>query len=181
MPSFHKIVAALKDKKNRSLLLLLAAAIVLLLLSGLFTRGTGSKTPAPDAQPALSTASTAQAELEGRLSKMLSQIEGVGPAQVMITYATGAQNVYVTEGKISRNNDDSRTSYDDQRTVLVVRGDGGTEQPVLQKQAEPEIRGVLVMCPGADNERAALKITEALKAVLDVSDEKICVAKGAET
>ena len=41
----------------------------------------------------------------------------------------------------------------------------------------PEIQGVLVVCDGGDDEDVRKRVTDAVKAALDIGDRHICVTK----
>ena len=92
----------------------------------------------------------------------------------MITLQNGIEYVFANESKINQTstNDQldssSRTSSgeDKEYKILTVNDGNGGQKPILIKQNEPKIKGVLIACDGGDNDTTVFKITEALKTCL---------------
>ncbi|MDD6276616.1 MAG: hypothetical protein PUB20_07330 [Clostridia bacterium] len=111
-------------------------------------------------------------ELEERLTQIITSIDGAGNAKVMITLDTGDENIYAVEDKSS--NSEKSGSYD--RSYVVIEKDG-EESGLLLKVAEPEIRGVAVVCEGADLPEVRSEIVSTVTAVLGVSSNRVSIAK----
>lgn len=94
-----------------------------------------------------STVDTYRNSLETDLKEIIESIEGVGSCEVMLTIENSAESIYLEK------------------------------TDTLTKQIEPKIRGVLVVCEGGDNPVVTERIFSALKSVLGISSNEICVTK----
>ena len=55
----------------------------------------------------------------------------------------------------------------EQTHILMDRGSG--EEPLVEKQIEPQVRGVMILCEGAENPVVReQRVTEAVKTVLGI-------------
>lgn len=125
--------------------------------------------------------------LEKKLTTLLGSIEGVGKAQVMLTLESSAQMIYATEDKVQTERmqdvsgeDKKKEQVSDQTQsslVLVDRG-SGQKQPLIKTQMEPVVKGVVVVCAGADSKVVTARIVDAVTTALGVGANKVCVAKG---
>lgn len=123
-------------------------------------------------EPAENTAEINPAEyeqsVENRLSGLISCIDGAGRTKVMITLDSGDENVYATEDK------SGEKTYE--REYVVIKQDGN-EGGMLLKVTEPEIRGVAVVCEGADSAAVRQEIINTVTAVLGVGTSRVNIAK----
>lgn len=106
--------------------------------------------------------------LERRLAELISSVEGAGRTKVMITLDSGDENVYATEDK------GGEKSYE--RNYVVVKQDGD-EEGILLKVAEPEIRGVAVVCEGANSTAVRQEIINMVTAVLNIGTNRVNISK----
>ncbi len=86
-------------------------------------------------------------ELEKKLSKVLSEVDGIGSMSIMITLDSSEENVYLKD-------DDELTSI---RT--------------------PSVRGVIVVCDGGDDIIIREKVIKAVAGVFGISTTHISVIK----
>ena len=123
--------------------------------------------------------------LSEELGNMLASMNGVGRTKVMITIGGTARNVYATDTDVN-GRETSRKSGDDEngdrqsnekKTCIVIRQRDGSEKALSVGQLMPEIKGVLVVCDGGDDEDVRKRVTDAVKAALDIGDRQICVTK----
>jgi stage III sporulation protein AG len=163
------------EKGLRLVVLLGVAGMGLILLSGLFgTEKTEESTEETqkeelDTVPSQTTEEYC-ASLEETLSEMLSQMEGVGTCQVMLTLSGSVETVYAKDMETDSGENKTKSS----QTLVLVEEDGG-ESPLVEKVLSPEISGVLVLCQGASSSAVREKVTKATKAVLGVGYSRICV------
>ena len=143
-------------------------------------------TPRQESEYGVMTNEEYTAALEKKLSTLISSIEGVGKAQVMVTLTSSARMVYATEEKTQsdhvqdisgedrkvQESDNSQISY-----ILVDKG-SGQKQPLVTTQLEPEIKGVVVICPGADSKILTSRISDVVTTALGIGANKVCVVKG---
>lgn len=119
------------------------------------------------------TAAVQEASMEEKLSRILSEIQGAGKVQVMLSYATGQQTIYQTDTDISEGEKSSNEKND---TVTVT--DSERNQTGLIRRVDPPIcLGALVVCQGADNPAIKLSIVEAVARITGLGADKICVLK----
>ncbi|HIT33039.1 MAG TPA: hypothetical protein IAC31_00195 [Candidatus Faecousia intestinigallinarum] len=111
--------------------------------------------------------------VEEQLSRILSQIQGAGRVEVMLTEALGEQTVYQT-------NDETNTDQDSnavrRETVIIANGDRG-ESGLVQQVNPPQYLGALVVCQGADSPAVRLAVTEAVSKVTGLGANRISVLK----
>lgn len=110
-------------------------------------------------------------DIENRLEELISSIEGAGKTQVMVTLECSDENVYATEQK--RSDGETGSTYED--SVVIVENEGG-ENGVLLKITQPEIRGVAVVCTGANSPVVKQSIIDTVTAVLDISSARVNIA-----
>ena len=124
------------------------------------------------ADKAAETSGDASTELELRLESILSEIDGAGEVDVMITYAS-------TENKITATstNTHSTTTVSGGQEITTVTS---TTSPVMQGsetvvlgEKMPEIVGVLVVAEGAKDIKVQLRLRDAVKTVLGINPNTI--------
>lgn len=148
-----------KQNRTRLAVVLGGAAMLLLLLSELL--------PAtPPAEPSAASASQASAyreQLEAQLQDLIGQIDGAGATTVMVTLETGEETVYAT---------DTQSGQTQSQETHVLLDDGTA---LAQTVYYPQVCGVAVVCDGGGDVRVAARITELVRALLDISSTRICV------
>lgn len=111
-------------------------------------------------------------DLEARLQVILTQIEGAGEVEVLLSYETGTTHIYQEDTKESLSGDTAQT---ESKTVLISQS--GTEEPVKMKKVYPTYRGALVVCQGADKASVRLAVTRAVAGLTGLGSDHICVIK----
>jgi len=136
-------------------------------------------------EPARQTTAAADA-LEVKLRSVLSQIQGVGKVDVMITYESSAEAVPAYDIKRSESNTREKDSEggtrditeEDYDSVLAYKDTAeGGKTPVILKETQPKVRGVLVVAEGAGSVSIRGQIISAVTVVLDVPVHKVEVAQ----
>ena len=156
-----------KIKSDRKLLIIVVLGVVgilLLTLSELMPKSE-EKPKETETAPDLTEY---EEKTEQRLAELISSIDGAGRTKVMITLNSGDENVYATEDK------DGEKTYE--RNYVVVKQDGD-ENGMLLRVEEPEIRGVAVVCEGADSAAVKQEIINTVTAVLGVGTNRVNIAK----
>lgn len=151
--------------------------VALYLLGG---AGKGEPAAAQGEQPAAAQGELAAAELEERLEQVLSCIRGAGRVDVMITYDSGPEIVPAMSTNVnstgSETSEGSRSSSSQQSTEstepATVSGSGGNE-PIVLKEIEPVVRGVIVVAEGAADIEVRIDLQRAVRAVLDIPLSRI--------
>ena len=130
------------------------------------------------------TASSMEQELELRLTEIVSHIDGAGRTKVMVTMDSTSEYVYAKDTSVrtdtSSSQENGRVSESSgssaETSHIIIDGKSGDE-PLVEKQIEPKVRGVIVLCEGADNPVVENRVTEAVKTALGISSSRICVEK----
>ena len=115
-------------------------------------------------------------KLEKRLEEMISKIDGAGKTKVMLTLDTSEQYHYLTES-VSRSSRKAEENEEEKEEEIARIDDENGEKPVLQRIDESKIRGVLVVCQGGDNAEIKESILNAVCAVLNLSSDRVSIAK----
>lgn len=110
---------------------------------------------------------TEEPDLEKDLSRILSQIAGVGKAEVLLTEASGADTIYQMDAGQNQSNLDT----------VIVTGENRTETGLIKQVISPVYQGAVVVCQGADSAGVRLAVSEAVKSVTGLSADCITVLK----
>ena len=170
------------DKKIKWVVLIGFIGILLILFSEFFPQ----KTKIPqDAVSVSSDNETFCKQTEEKLYQLVSSIQGVGEAQVWVTLESGVEYVYLQE---EVRNTDTTKDYDEegvktlrekdnseQKYILVNKN--GEEQPLIQKQLEPTVQGVVIVCEGAGSAQVNEQVVNAVTCALGISSNRVYVAQ----
>lgn len=122
--------------------------------------------------------------LENDLSSILSKIQGAGRVSVMITLKSGTEIIPAKDESISdkvTNEKDTSggTRVINEKTtddkVVFTAAQGGNSKPLIIKEINPEIKGVIVVAEGAKDSKVKLKISQAVQTVLDIPAYRVTV------
>ncbi|MBR5088327.1 MAG: hypothetical protein IK093_02760 [Ruminiclostridium sp.] len=138
-----EIKELLKTDKAVKLLLIVGAALILFAaLGGLLRRDTGKSQNTSEHD-----FSSYEQDLENRLCEILSAIDGVGDAKVMVTLDTS-----------------ERTEY-------------GKSADMQVEVTAPKVRGVIVVCDGGGSVAVRERVVNAVTGVFGISSLRISVAE----
>lgn len=123
--------------------------------------------------------------LEKRLAEVLSQVEGVGQVQVMITLKSSGELVLDRETPVMRSSTSETDSQGGSRTIsqvemgdsVVYRSQGSESAPYVIKTLSPEIEGVLVVAQGAGDAAIKRTVTAVVQALFGVEAHRVSVVK----
>lgn len=153
------------------------AGIALIFLSSLFSGQGRTEEQAAPAEQQIVSAQEYVISLQEDLSSLISQIEGAGDAQVLVTLERSAEQVYATEGRSSARAQSGSSDEEEETTYFSVRGSDGSEEALPVTEVQPVIRGVVIVCPGGGNPAVAERITRAVTTALDLSSARVCVVQ----
>lgn len=158
--------------KYKYVLLVILVGVVLLLLPPLW----GEKGEAEESasQTTKQDDAFSTAELEDRLEQILSQIQGVGETQVVLTLKSGPQDILAQDVDTSM---DDRGTQSELSSVILSQG-SGREDAIVVQQLSPQYQGALVVCSGGDDPEVRLHLVEAVSALTGLGADKISVCKG---
>lgn len=155
VPMFHKY---------KYVLLVILIGVVLLMLPG-------SKDDDTQMPQQIQTAE--KPDISKELAQILSQIEGAGKVEVMLTVSAGSETVYQSNEDHEMHSEASSWKIE---TVTVT--DADRNETGLIKQVLPEkYMGAIVVCQGADNAAVRLAVVEAVSCVTGLGADRISVWK----
>lgn len=124
-----------------------------------------------------------EATLESKLENILSKINGVGKANVMLTYTESTQMVPVYNKTEKTSNTDESDSGGGTRKIeesdvsqeVVYEDENGKNVIATQKTVSPKIEGAIITAEGASNSTIKTSIIQAVEAATGLSTHKIQV------
>jgi len=152
--------------------------ILLIFAGGLLGEKKTAAPPAPDRSRA-----DEAAQLEERLAAILSQVQGVGRAEVLITLEAGERTVYAVNEQTSGSRSESGSggspdrreeTSSSQQSYLLIDGAAGKEPLVLVREGET-VRGVVVVCEGGRDAVVRTRVLDAVTTALGVASNRVCV------
>ena len=152
------------------------AALVALIGAGLLLWPSGQETSSPSAEET-ETAEEAAAALETELETMLSAMDGVGQARVLLTVDSDGERQLAQDTELTYSGDTAAPEDYSRRSEPVLVGGGSSGQVVVTRRMYPTYRGALVVCPGGDRAEVRLAVTEAVAALTGLTADRITVAK----
>ena len=168
----------LRDRPNL-ILTLAVAGIILIAVSYIWDE---QPEPVTVSDATGSTLAEDARQLEERLTEIIGQVAGAGETCVMMTMDTTRESVYAEDitsqrrsiqtGELGSGDED----FSEERTHVLL-GNGSEESPLVEKRIEPTVRGVLILCEGAEDPVVEARVTEAVRTVLGISSSQICVEK----
>ncbi|MBQ6848720.1 MAG: hypothetical protein IJN76_01535 [Clostridia bacterium] len=112
------------------------------------------------------TAAQIEAALETRMTDLLEEVDGVGRCRVLITLESEERAVYATD--TAQSGDATSESY---LTVDTATGPAG----LLLTRIQPIVRGVVVVCAGAEDPTVCQRVRTVLVTAFHISERRICV------
>ena len=108
-------------------------------------------------------------QAEARLDESLSKIYGAGKVKTMITYECGVEYVPAfSEDKQTTTGLDGNRNTTEKNTIVMSGG-----KPVILKEIEPKVKGVIVVAEGARDARVKLELYQAVMTLLGVESSDI--------
>lgn len=171
-----------KDKKKIQLLLSLAVVcgIALIALSGLSSDKEASNVETSTKKDVATDSSKEVSEdnLESKLKNILSQIEGAGELDVMITFEASEEiqpaynsnsTTEKTQEKDAQGGERTVTTATENKTMIT----SGSNNPVVIKTTEPKIKGVIVVSSGATDQVVKQNLYSAVQTALQISGHQV--------
>lgn len=159
------------------------------LLGMLFIFLSNGKSDAPDTSINTENAAAFSVEeltarTEERLKAIVGNIYGVGRCEIMVTFENGIEYVYASEAKdVSDVLDEGEGGKKQEKIssenapVIIEQGRG--KEALKVKEIQPRVRGVVVVCDGAQDISVRQQIIDAVTTSMDISSAKVYVAKAA--
>lgn len=111
-------------------------------------------------------------EIETSLEELLSNIDGVGRVDIMITMKRGYEPSYIYNSSTNEAN----SSLSEKSELVIARGNSG-DTPVISSVSSPEYMGAVVLCDGAGSATVQLEITEAIKSLTGITSDNIKISQ----
>lgn len=160
-------------KKNIVLISLAVGAVLLLLLTEL--SGGSEENVSSDNTAVYAEEYTK--DIEKRLESILSEIDGAGKVEVMVTLESCYENVYAKGYTTKSQNSGTDAQQELTEEYIIVKQGSNNEECLVVKVYEPEVKGVAIVAQGADKLSVKTAITETVCAVLNISSAKVSVEK----
>jgi len=172
-----------------NLVIIVVVGVIIILAGGFLTKPDGSKDVMKDqgtGQIPRSSLSDSEvvysgaevvADIERRLSELLSLVEGAGQVSVMI-YADSSSELIpayndALDNRINQESDRSSTESSERRELAL----SGDSTPVILKVVIPEIKGVVVVAEGADDLLVRQELNNAVCTLLGVPEHRVQILK----
>ncbi len=171
-------------KKQKILLAALCAAGILLVLLPQISGSGNSKKSGEKEVSKISSAEEYSAALEKSLQKTVSEITGDKNSRVLVTLQSGFEYVYASEEKSNTDSAEDKSSSDTlkkeqsdkaEKSYIILKNESGDEEPLVVTEIMPEVKGIVVVCDGGNNENINLAVKNAVVTALKISESKVYV------
>lgn len=109
-------------------------------------------------------------DLETRLARILSQVEGAGKVTVLLTPQSGEEILYQTDEDRSA---DGSVRID----TVVISGSDRAQQGLIRTVTPQTYLGAIVVCQGADSPQIRFELVRAVSNVTGIGYDRISVVK----
>jgi len=122
--------------------------------------------------------------MEEELEEFLSLVCGAGRVRVMVSALGGRETVFATDTTSNRSyilEEDAQGGTRDQRQhqtqeqTVIITDRNGLDQPLILREIEPRIEGIVIIAEGGDDPFIRDALTRAAMAVLAVEAHRIQV------
>ncbi len=126
-------------------------------------------------------------DMEKQLAVILSKIQNAGKVSVMITLKGSSEIIPAKDEAVSDKVTNEKDTEGGTRTINELNTNdkvvfqniqGGLSKPLIVKEINPEIKGVIVVAEGARDPRVKLRLSQAVQTVLDIPAYRITVYEG---
>ena len=150
--------------KYRYAILILAVGLVLMLWPGSGDSKSDQSVPA-EQEPA--------ANMQEELEIILSQIQGVGKVQLLLTQQRGPETLYQQDEDLDSDYDSSSA----RRDTVILSDQNRNEAGLVRQVIPPVYLGAVVVCQGGDQPQVRLAVVEAVCAATGLTADKVTVLK----
>lgn len=169
------------EKKKLKPLIFLAGICILALIAISVMPDTKKEEVNANTDTSAQTSATSEEEkedIESKLTEILSKINGAGDVDVMITFQSSEEIVpaynsntttETTKEQDSSGGERTTTSSTQNKTMIT----SNSNEPVILKTSEAEIKGVIVVASGANDPAVKELLYDAVKTSLQVSGHQV--------
>jgi stage III sporulation protein AG len=181
-----------RDKSFGRYMLMVLAAGVLMMLLGRSLPAVAPHEPPQGAEaqgtadPPPTVGFLTERQLESRLEEAFAAIQDVGRVRVLLSFAPERERVFASDVSVndsySKEADaqggtrETRNSQKQQKTIIVT-DKAGVDQPLVLREAETKIAGVVIIAEGGDSVFVKDALTKAACTVLGIEANKVQVLK----
>jgi len=176
-----------KDWKLKVLVAAGIAGMLLILISGMFGDKEAVADDQVDTGTAVFTSEEYAASLETKLTDLITGIDGVGQAKVMVTLESGVKYVYVQEEKrtVDRTQELGEAQAVNrvvskenlEQSYILVENKDGRKEALVQTALQPKVQGVVIACEGGGDIRVEQSLINVVTTALNISSNRVCVVK----
>ena len=159
MKSLDKFIKKVKENKKLQILLIVIAFILFILVA-FYPQNSESVSKEFNVSNYI-------VDLENKLSKTLSKVDGAGKVEVVISVESGLETVLAMKTTTTENNGYKEIV----ETPIIVNG-----KTVVLMEKYPKVTGVLIVCE-SNNLMVKSKIIQATISLLDVDKEQVEILK----
>jgi len=122
--------------------------------------------------------------IERRLEEFFSMVEGAGQVRVMVSPLGGRETVFAMDVNGSRSYASEQDSqggsretrnYQSQEKIVIITNRQGTDIPLVIREIEPRIEGIVIIAEGGDSPFVRDALTRAARAMLGLDAHMIQV------
>lgn len=167
-----------EKKKLKPLIFLAGICILCLIVIAIMPDGKKEENVSTDSEVKTSASETENKDLEDKLTEILSKINGAGDLDVMITFQSSEEIVpaynsntttETTKEQDSSGGERTTTSSTQNKTMIT----SNSNDPVILKTSEAEIKGVIVVASGANDPKVKELLYDAVKTSLQISGHQV--------
>ena len=111
--------------------------------------------------------------IESKLKSILSNINGAGKVEVMISVDGSSEIQFATDETITTNGQTTEKTIN----IVFVTKDG-VNQPIITSEKLPKINGVVVVSSGAKDTKVKLQLMSAVQTLINIDCDKIQILEG---
>lgn len=120
-------------------------------------------------------------QTQEEMARIISTIDGVGRAEIMLTVSSGSRVVYQDDRETSYSGSANAPEDYSSRTQTVLTSSGGEESALATQEIYPEYIGAVVVCDGGNQPGTVLKVKEAVSVLTGLGSDRISVVKRSES
>ena len=182
MDKLKNVLEKLKGMSgNKKLQYLAIVIIIAVILTIYFSTLTGPEEDSGQAAEGTSSTSDSAEALEQKLKAVLEKVDGAGQVEVIINYESSPELIPAVSEDVdtSATQDEGRTTETESRRTSIA-GSSRTDDALIVKEMQPEVRGVIVVAEGADDISLKIRLQDAVTTLLDIAPSQVEILKMAD-
>jgi len=198
MDALRKLFRAKDQRIITYLGLMLVVGVFIMMLSGPLFRSASTEgrreLDIPTERQAYAIAPTVETHqthvyeraLERRLEEALSLVDEAGRVRVLVSFAQGRETVFAVDRNINNSvtrEEDAQggtryqSSQQGQDKTLIITDRAGMDRPLVIKETEPVVGGVIIIAEGGDNVLVQDALIRATSTLLGIEINRVQVMK----